>query len=187
MRCISAVLELNRGSSDPITTIAIYTQPDAASWFVREAGEAVLLGPATFTDTDGQRKSTYLDLDRLMQALAEARADAVWVGWGFVAESAAFARLCERAGITFVGPPSAVIEVLGDKVRAKQLAEAVGIPVLPWSGGAVHNADSAVLAAGLLGYPVLVKSAAGGGGRGIRAVASADEMRPAFASAQAEA
>ena len=187
MRCIAAVAELNSDSSDPIATIALYTQPDSAAWFVREASEAVLLGPATFADPDGRRKSTYLDLDRLMTALAETRADAVWVGWGFVAESAEFAERCERAGITFVGPSSETIRLLGDKVNAKQLAESVGVPVVPWSGGPVHDADSALLAAGMLGYPVLVKAAAGGGGRGIRAVESADRMRDAFATAQAEA
>jgi acetyl/propionyl-CoA carboxylase alpha subunit/acetyl-CoA carboxylase carboxyltransferase component len=187
MRCISAVAELNSESREPIVTIAMYTQPDAATWFVRQAGEAVLLGPATFADAGGRRTSTYLDLDRLMSALAEARADAVWVGWGFVAESAEFARRCEHAAITFIGPCSKVIRLLGDKMRAKRLAESVSIPVVPWSGGPVHDADSALLAAGLLGYPVLVKAAAGGGGRGIRVVESADRMRDAFASAQAEA
>ena len=187
MRCISAVAELNEASSEPITTIAVYTEPDAASWFVREANEAVLLGPATFVDADGHRKSTYLDLDRLMATLAEAHADAVWVGWGFVAESAEFARLCEDAGINFVGPSSDVIRMLGDKVRAKQLAESVGVPVVPWSGGPVHDPDSALVAADLQGYPVLVKAASGGGGRGIRLVESPDQMRAAFASAQAEA
>jgi acetyl/propionyl-CoA carboxylase alpha subunit/acetyl-CoA carboxylase carboxyltransferase component len=187
MRCIAAVAELNQDSGEPITTIALYTEPDAASWFVREANEAILLGPATFTDADGRRKSTYLDLDLVMAALAQARADAVWVGWGFVAESADFARKCEQAGITFVGPGSDVIWLLGDKVRAKRLAESVGVPVIPWSGGPVHDPDSALLAADLIGYPVLVKAAAGGGGRGIRAVDSASRMHDAFTSAQAEA
>ena len=136
---------------------------------VRQGGQrGSLLGPAYVTGADGHRQSSYLDLDRLMAALAQARADAVWVGWGFVAESADFAERCERAGITFVGPGSEVIRLLGDKVRAKQLAESIGVPVVPWSGGPVHDAGSALLAADMLGYPVLVKAAAGGGGRGIR-------------------
>ena len=97
MRCLSAVAELNAESAEPITTIALYTEPDAKSWFVREATEAVSLGAATFVDADGSRNSSYLDLDRVMAALAEARADAVWVGWGFVAESADFAAAL-RAG-----------------------------------------------------------------------------------------
>ena len=187
MRCLSAVAEINLNSAEPVTTIAVYTEPDAKSWFVREATEAVSLGAATFVDADGNRQSSYLDLDRVMAALARARADAVWVGWGFVAESADFAERCERAGITFIGPPSDVIRLLGDKVRAKLLAEEVGVPVVPWSGGPVHDASSAEIAADLLGYPVLVKAAAGGGGRGIRLVESASGMAAAFASAQAEA
>ncbi len=187
MRCLAAVGELARESGMPITSIALYTEPDAASWFVREADEAVPLGPALFTDSDGDRHSPYLDVDRLMAALTAARADAVWVGWGFVAESAEFAERCEKAGITFIGPASDVIRLLGDKVRAKQLAERVGVPVVPWSGGAVHDADGARIAADMLGYPVLVKAAAGGGGRGIRLVDSEAEMASAFASARREA
>jgi len=187
MRCLAAVGELARESGTPITSIALYTEPDAASWFVREADEVVPLGPALFTDSDGNRHSAYLDVDRLMAALAAARADAVWVGWGFVAESAEFAERCEKAGITFVGPPSDVIRLLGDKVRAKQLAERVGVPVVPWSGGAVHDVEAALIAGDMLGYPVLVKAAAGGGGRGIRLVVSPAEMPSAFASARREA
>ena len=187
MRCLSAVAELNCESSEPIETIALYTEPDARSWFAREATEAVSLGAATFVDDDGNRQSSYLDLDRVMAALTQARADAVWVGWGFVAESADFAERCERAGITFVGPTSDVIRLLGDKVRAKQLAEQVGVPVVPWSGGPVHDPGSAVIAADMLGYPVLVKASAGGGGRGIRLVETASSMTAAFASARSEA
>ncbi len=187
MRCLSAVAELNRESSEPIEAIALYTEPDATSWFAREATEAVPLGAATFVDDEGNRQSSYLDLDRVMAALAQAHADAVWVGWGFAAESADFAERCERAGITFIGPPSEVIRLLGDKVRAKQLAEKVGVPVVPWSGGPVHDAGSAAIAAGMLGYPVLVKASAGGGGRGIRLVETASSMTAAFTSARSEA
>jgi acetyl/propionyl-CoA carboxylase alpha subunit/acetyl-CoA carboxylase carboxyltransferase component len=187
MRCLAAVAELVRESGVPIISIALYTEPDAASWFVREANEAVPLGPALFTDSDGNRHSAYLDVDRLMAALVAARADAVWVGWGFVAESAEFAERCEKAGIVFVGPPSDVIRLLGDKARAKQLAERIGVPVVPWSGSAVHDTEAALIAADMLGYPVLVKAAAGGGGRGIRLVDSAAEMPSAFASARREA
>ena len=122
-----------------------------------------------------------------MAALALAGADSVWTGWGFLAESADFAARCEQAGITFVGPPSEVISLLGDKIRAKQLAESLGIPVVPWSGAPVHDSRGAQVAAGLLGYPVLVKAAAGGGGRGIRMVESDNAMPAAFASAQREA
>jgi len=187
MRCLAAMDELGRETGEPITTIALYTEPDAASWFVREASEAVPLGPAFRTDPDGSRHSAYLDIDRLMTVLTAARADAAWVGWGFVAESAEFAARCEDAGITFIGPSSDVIRLLGDKVRAKQLAERSGVPVVPWSGGPVDDPDSAQAAARRLSYPVLVKAAAGGGGRGIRLVESDEAMPSEFASARSEA
>jgi acetyl/propionyl-CoA carboxylase alpha subunit/acetyl-CoA carboxylase carboxyltransferase component len=187
MRCLSAVAELGEDFGEPITTIALYTDPDAASLFVRQADEVVPLGPALITDPKGGRRTAYVDIDTVMAALAQARADSVWVGWGFVAESAEFAARCEAAGIAFIGPSSDVIRELGDKVRAKQLAERLGIPVVPWSGGPVHDAHSAQIAAGILGYPVLVKAAGGGGGRGIRLVESESAMPTAFASAQREA
>jgi len=187
MRCLSAAIELHGQWGEPISTIALYTEPDAGSWFVREADEAVLLGPAMFIDSDGRRRSTYTDTGRLMAALSAAQADAVWPGWGFAAESAEFAAACEQAGITFVGPPSDVIAMIGDKIRAKQLAEQAGVPGVPWSGGAVADVPSAQAAAKLLGYPVMVKAAGGGGGRGIRLVRSERDLPAAFASAQAEA
>jgi acetyl/propionyl-CoA carboxylase alpha subunit/acetyl-CoA carboxylase carboxyltransferase component len=187
LRCLAAIGELGGDSGEPVTTIALYTDPDAASLFVRQADEAVPLGPALIADPDGGRQSAYLDIDNVMTALARARADSVWPGWGFVAESADFAARCEEEGITFVGPSSDVIRLLGDKVRAKQLAERLGIPVVPWSGGPVHDGLSAQVAAGMLGYPVLVKAAGGGGGRGMRLVESESAMPGAFASAQREA
>src|SRR5512146_3363341 len=128
MRCLAATEEFGADSGEPVTTIALYTDPDAASLFVRQADEAVPLGPALITGSDGHRRSAYLDIDKVMAALAQARADSVWTGWGFLAESADFAARCEQAGITVVGPPSEVISLLGDKVRAKQLAESLGIP-----------------------------------------------------------
>ena len=170
MRALIAVAELNAaGGQPPVTTVVVYTDPDSRAWYVREADEALSLGPATYADpADGHRKSSYLDEERLVAALREARVDAAWPGWGFVAESASFARRCEEAGIIFVGPDSATIQLLGDKVAAKRLAEGAGLPVVPWSGGPVDDARQAAEAAERLGYPVIVKAAAGGGGRGIR-------------------
>src|ERR1039457_3833041 len=143
MRCISAVAELNRESSEPITTIALYAPPDAASWFVREASDAIPLGPAAFAGggqhDSGHLRSIHLDPHRLLAALAEAQADAVWVGWRFVAEPAELARLCEGAHITVIGPGSDVIGLLRDTARARQLAGSIGIPVVADSGGAVGN------------------------------------------------
>ncbi len=189
MRAIHAVRELNRevGShaeggraSTPapvLTTIALYTEPDSRSMFVREADEAILLGPATFLDPrDGERKSAYLDYDRLRQVLVEARAEAVWVGWGFVAEHAAFVDLCDELGVVFVGPSAEVMRRLGDKISSKRLAEKAEVPVAPWSGGPVDSLDEARRHADRLGYPLMIKATAGGGGRGIGKVHEKAEL-----------
>jgi acetyl/propionyl-CoA carboxylase alpha subunit/acetyl-CoA carboxylase carboxyltransferase component len=194
MRLLTAVAELNRAegvheSDRPgITTVAFYTDPDAEAWFVQEADEAVNLGSATYVDpSDGHRKSRYLDEAAVVEALVEASCDAVWVGWGFVSERASFAQRCEEAGIVFVGPDSGTIRMLGDKVTSKRLAEKADVPVVPWGGGPVDDVADAAVQAERLGYPVLLKAAAGGGGRGIRLVRSPDELAPALASARGEA
>ncbi|HVN10733.1 MAG TPA: biotin carboxylase N-terminal domain-containing protein, partial [Kineosporiaceae bacterium] len=141
MRLLTAVAELNRlgghgGTGRRITTVALYTEPDAEAWFVQEADEAICLGPATFVDPqDGHRKSQYLDEAAVVKALIDAACDAVWVGWGFVSERASFAQRCEEAGIVFIGPGSATIRMLGDKITAKRLAERADVPVVPWGGG----------------------------------------------------
>ncbi|MFG2006792.1 carboxyl transferase domain-containing protein [Spirillospora sp. NPDC048911] len=188
-RALDAVAELNRdGAGDPVTAIVLYTDLDADAWFVRMADEAVCLGPATFTDpADGHRKSAYLDEERVVEAMKRARADAAWVGWGFVAEHASFARRCEEAGVVFVGPGSDTIRLLGDKIAAKRLAEKADVPVLPWSGGPVADAAEAAAHADRLGYPVLLKAAAGGGGRGIRIVTERSGVATALAAAREEA
>ncbi len=193
MRLLTAVGELNRtdrspGTGQRITTVAFYTDPDSEAWFVQEADEAVCLGPATYLDAnDGHRKSSYLDEAAVVKALVEASCDAVWVGWGFVSERASFAQRCEEAGIVFVGPDSATIRALGDKVTAKRLAEKADVPVLPWGGGPVDDPEDAAQQAERLGYPVILKASAGGGGRGIRVVRAPEELAPSLASARAEA
>ena len=188
MRLLNAVPEYNLEHGTDIRTIAFHTHPDRHAWFVREADEAVNLGPATFTDpTDGRQHQTYLDYERLEAALVESRADAAWVGWGFVSEHADFAELCERLGVTFIGPTSAVIRRLGDKVASKLLAEAAGVPVLPWGGGPAEDSAAARVHAEALGYPVLVKAAAGGGGRGIRLAGGPGDLEEAFSVARSEA
>ena len=110
-------------------------------------------------DTDA--RIGYLDHDALERALVAARADAVWVGWGFVAEDPRFVELCERLDIVFVGPSSEVMRRVGDKIEAKRLAEAAGVPVAPWSGGPVETAEDAVRHAEAIGYPLMIKAAAG--------------------------
>ena len=188
MRFINAVREFNQERGTRIRTIALYTDPDRKAMFVREADEAFALGPATVVDeADGERKVSYLDYGRLETALAASRADAVWTGWGFVSEHAGFAELCERLGVVFIGPPPEAMRRLSDKISAKKLAEDARVPVVPWSGRAVAGAAEAASAAEALGYPVVVKAAAGGGGRGIRVVSCVAEMPAAFESARNEA
>ena len=187
MRLIHAVRELGAAEASPIRTIALYTDPESASMFVREADEAYRLGPATIVDDEGHRRGGYLDYDALERALVDTRADGAWVGWGFVAEDPAFAELCERLGIVFVGPDAAVMRQLGDKIEAKRLAEDAGVPVAPWSGGRVDQIKDALEHASRIGFPLMVKAAAGGGGRGIRRVDSIDHLISAFDSARAEA
>ena len=127
------------GDDEPLVVIALYTEPERHAMFVREADEAVCIGPATFVD-DGRRKNGYLDFAALERALVDTRADAVWVGWGFVAEQPEFVERCEQLGIVFVGPRLVGdAAALGDKISAKRLAEECGVPVAPWSGGAVDD------------------------------------------------
>ncbi len=187
MRLINAVQEYNGTHGTDLTTIALYTEPDKRAMFVRRADEAYPLGPAMFTDEHGNRQVSYLDYPRLEEALVRTRADAAWVGWGFVAEHPDFVAMCERLGVWFIGPSSEVMRRLGDKITSKQVAEASNVPVAPWSGGAVTTIEDARAQAARLGYPLLIKATAGGGGRGIRRVGSVEELETAFPSARAEA
>src|SRR5271166_804001 len=188
MRFIHAAREFNQERGAALWTIALFTDPDRHAMFVREADEAVSLGAAQIVDPGTNHlKSVYVDYGHLERALATARADAVWVGWGFVAEHAAFADLCRDMGIVFIGPGGDVMRRLGDKIAAKRLAEQSQIPVAPWSGGPVETLADACTHAERLGFPLLIKATAGGGGRGIRLVHSADQLPLAFESARAEA
>ncbi|MDT7744328.1 MAG: hypothetical protein QOE59_3406, partial [Actinomycetota bacterium] len=186
MRLINAVREWNAEGRPPLRTIAVHTASDRHAMFVRESDEAVLIGPAD-PDEATFGASPYLDLDELEQALRACRAEAVWPGWGFVSERAEFAELCERLGIVFVGPSSAVMRRLGDKIESKRLADEVGVPMAPWSGGPVADAGAAHAAAEKIGYPLMVKATAGGGGRGIRFVAEPEQLDEAVTRAGAEA
>ena len=123
MRLIHAVREINETRAEPIAVIALYTEPERQAMFVRHADEAYCLGPATAVGADGRRRNGYLDHAALERALVATRADAVWPGWGFVAEDPAFADLCERLGIVFVGPSADAMRRLGDKIEAKRLAD----------------------------------------------------------------
>ncbi|TXG92500.1 ATP-grasp domain-containing protein [Rhodococcus rhodnii] len=180
VRLIRAVRELDAEHGYGIATIALHTEAERRAMFVRMADESVVLTKRSATNP-------YLDHDELIRALTEARADAVWVGWGFVAEDPAFAQRVRDAGITFIGPSPEAMRLLGDKVEAKLLAEKVGVPVAPWSGGPVATRADARRHAQAIGYPLIVKARSGGGGRGIRKVWSEDELELALERTQGEA
>ncbi|HWM57946.1 MAG TPA: carboxyl transferase domain-containing protein [Pseudonocardia sp.] len=186
MRLINAVREWNAEGRAPLQTIALHTAVDRHAMFVREADESVLIGPDDPDQAFGAR-SPYLDLDELERALVATRADTVWPGWGFVSERAEFAQLCRRLGITFVGPSPEVMLDLGDKIASKLLAERVGVPLAAWSRGPVADLAAAREHAAVIGYPLMVKATAGGGGRGIRRVDSPDQLDEAFTRAASEA
>jgi acetyl/propionyl-CoA carboxylase alpha subunit/acetyl-CoA carboxylase carboxyltransferase component len=188
MRFIHAVREFNLERRTDIQAIALFTEPDRHARFVREADEAVELGPSTFVDErDGLRRPTYLDYEALERALTEAQADAVWTGWGFVAERPEFVEMCERMGIVCIGPDSGAMRRLGDKICAKRLAEQAGVPVIPWGGGPVDTLDAALMHADRVGYPVALKASGGAGGRAIRRVDSAADLQAAFAPVRRDA
>ncbi|NUW42151.1 ATP-binding protein [Nonomuraea rhodomycinica] len=179
MRLIHAVRDIAAETGTRIETVALHTDVDSAARFVREADVAYDLGPAS--------ARPYLDLKVLERALVETGADAAWVGWGFVAEDPAFAQLCERIGVTFVGPSPEAMRKLGDKIGAKLIAEEVGVPVAPWSRGAVESLDAALAAAAGIGYPLMLKATAGGGGRGIRVITNEAELADAYERTSQEA
>ncbi|PVG83246.1 fused acetyl/propionyl-CoA carboxylase subunit alpha/methylmalonyl-CoA decarboxylase subunit alpha [Nocardioides gansuensis] len=178
MRLIHTARDL-KSSGEDLVTIALYTDAERQAMFVREADESYALGPAA--------ARPYLDLAVLERALVETRADAVWVGWGFVAEDPAFVDLCDRLAVTFIGPSAAAMRRLGDKIGSKLLAEEVGVPVAAWSGGPVETLEDALAAAESIGYPLMLKATAGGGGRGIRKVTSAAELEDAYQRTRDEA
>lgn len=174
VRIIRAAKELG------ITTIQAYSEGDAEMLSVKLADEAICVGPA-------KSKDSYLNVVRLMQAIKDSGADAVHPGYGFLSESPEFAHAIESAGITFVGPTAATIERMGDKVEARKAAEAAGVPVVPGSKGRIKTVDDAAQIASDIGYPVMIKAAAGGGGRGIRVADNEGELRSLAPQAQAEA
>jgi acetyl/propionyl-CoA carboxylase alpha subunit/acetyl-CoA carboxylase carboxyltransferase component len=180
MRLIRAVRELNAEHGTRTRVIALCTEAERRATFVRAADEAVLL-------RETGAGSPYLDHDELGRALRTSQADAAWVGWGFVAEDPAFAELCADLGVVFIGPPPEAMRLLGAKIEAKVLAEQTGVPVAPWSGGPVTGIEDGRRHAAAIGYPLIVKSRSGGGGRGIRIVRSEAELEDALTRTQAEA
>ncbi len=179
MRLIHAVREINAAGAGPIQTVALHTTGEAGAMFVREADLSYDLGPAS--------ARPYLDLGALEKALLDTGADAAWPGWGFVAEDPSFVDLCDKLGVTFIGPSAEAMRRLGDKIGSKLIAEEVGVPVAPWSRGAVDTLEGALTAAADIGYPLMLKATAGGGGRGIRMVASAADLEDAYQRTSDEA
>jgi acetyl-CoA carboxylase, biotin carboxylase subunit len=163
-----------------IETVAVASDADTDAAHARLADTVVHIGPAPAT-------KSYLLPDAIVAAARESGADAVHPGYGFLSERAAFAASVAAAGLAFVGPDAAVIEQMGDKVRARQVATAAGVPVVPGTADGVADVEAAIAAAREVGYPVMLKAAAGGGGRGIRVVADTAELTTAFPQASREA
>jgi len=163
-----------------IRSVAVYSDADAGALHVREADMALRLGPAP-------ARESYLSIERVLEAAAASGAQAVHPGYGFLSENAGFARACADAGLAFVGPPPSAVEIMGDKIRAKQAVVAVGIPVVPGRTERGMSDEDLLAAAEQVGYPVLVKPSAGGGGKGMRMVEDPAGLAEALAGARREA
>jgi len=163
-----------------IRTVAVYSEADAGWPHVADADEAVLIGPAP-------ARESYLDVERIIDAARRTNAQAVHPGYGFLSENWRFAQACEAAGLIFVGPSGRVIQQMGDKVGARRLMAGAGVPVVPGSDGPVDSVEAARKVAGGIGYPVMIKAAAGGGGIGMMRVKDEAGLGAAFASAQRRA
>lgn len=174
VRIIRACRELG------IHTVAVYSTADKNALHAKIADEAICIGPAA-------SKDSYLNVRAIISACEVTGADAIHPGFGFLSENPSFARTCEKCGITFIGPRAESIEMLGDKAQAKETMKEAGVPVIMGSDGAVFNIDAAHTLANDLGYPVMVKASAGGGGRGIRIVRSEDELNAQITAAKQEA
>src|SRR5688500_6166472 len=174
LRVIRACRELG------IASVAVYSEADARAAHVREADEAVLLGPAPSSES-------YLKGERIIDAARQTGAEAIHPGYGFLSEREWFARAVRDAGLVFVGPPAEAIAAMGSKTSARQLATAAGVPIVPGTRDAVRDVAEARGVAASLGYPVLVKASAGGGGKGMRVVAREADLGSALDAARREA
>ena len=174
LRVLRACKEMN------IPSVVVHSTADADSMPVRLADESVCIGPPSSADS-------YLNIPAILSAAAITGADAVHPGVGFLSENADFAEIVAAHDLTFIGPEPHHIRAMGDKVEAKITAEAAGLPLVPGSPGAVHTIDEARTVAADVGYPLLVKAASGGGGRGMKVAETADDLAEAFSAARAEA
>ncbi len=163
-----------------IQTVAVHSTADANSMAVRLADESVCIGPP-------QSRDSYLNIPSIISAATLTGADAIHPGYGFLSENSQFARIIEEHGFTFIGPRSEHIDIMGDKVMAKQTAKSLGLPVIPGSDGAVETSEDGLKIATEMGFPVLIKAASGGGGRGMKVVRQASEFDEQYRTARSEA
>lgn len=174
VRIIRTAKEMN------IETVAIYSMADAESLHVQLADEAICVGPAASSDS-------YLNMNNVIEAALLNRCDAIHPGFGFLSENAKFARLVQECNLIFIGPQADIIEKMGNKIKAKEMMREANIPVIPGSIGIVHTQQEALASASEVGFPLIIKAAAGGGGRGMRIAHHIDEVVPAFFAAKSEA
>ncbi len=173
VRIIRACRELG------VRTVAVFSEADAGALHAQIADEAICIGPAA-------TKDSYLNMRSVLAACELTGAEAVHPGFGFLSENAAFAKMCERCSVTFIGPSAHAMELMGDKARAKETMKQAGVPVIPGSDGVVRDIGEAKAVAAEIGYPVMVKASAGGGGRGIRLVPDEAALEPAINAARTE-
>ena len=174
VRIIRACRELG------VATVAVFSEADRTALHAQLADEAICIGPANTADS-------YLNIKAILAACEVTGADALHPGFGFLSENAAFARMCEKCGVAFIGPPASSMEQMGDKSMAKATMKAAGVPVVPGSDGEVPSLSDARRIAEEIGYPVMVKASAGGGGRGIRRVDAPSQLEAALTAAKEEA
>jgi acetyl-CoA carboxylase, biotin carboxylase subunit len=174
VRVIRACRELG------ITSVAVYSDVDRASLHVRKADEAYHIGPPAAAES-------YLNVAKILDVAKRSGADAIHPGYGFLSENAKFAQACLDAGVKFIGPTAASMEMMGSKTRARQEMERAGVPFVPGTSRGLESAEQAQQVAAKIGYPVMLKAAAGGGGKGMRLVRAPEELKPALEAAQSEA
>ena len=174
LRIIRACHELG------IEAVAVYSEADKDAPYLQFADEAICIGPPDCAQS-------YLNIPRIISAAEIADVEAIHPGYGFLAENAHFAQICRDCGITFIGPPVEAMQLLGDKIAARKLAMKASVPVVPGSDGAIENESDALKLANKMGYPVIIKAAAGGGGRGMRVVHNDISLRSGFSTARCEA
>jgi acetyl-CoA carboxylase biotin carboxylase subunit len=174
VRIIRACKEMN------IKTVAVYSEVDKNALHTKLADEAICIGP-------GASNKSYLNIKNIIEAASITKADSIHPGFGFLSENSQFARICEESNIKFIGPKSDVIDLLGNKSNAKEMMKEAGVPVIEGSNGSIRGLKDAIITAEKIGYPVMLKAAAGGGGKGIRIVNNSDEIEKAYNIVKQEA